>query len=73
MPGIVISVDDRVKIFEYLHRIGIEKLEVFLFNKSDKEAALRMLDHDCTLRLCGTIGFGLPFVMVLASLLARLR
>ncbi|HWQ20112.1 MAG TPA: isopropylmalate synthase [Methanotrichaceae archaeon] len=45
MPGIVISVDDRVKIFEYLHRIGIEKLEVFLFSKSDKEAALRMLDH----------------------------
>jgi citrate (Re)-synthase len=37
MPGIVISADDRVKIFEYLHRI--EKLELFLFSKSGKDAA----------------------------------
>lgn len=44
MPGVVIKVKDRLKIFEYLHRIGIEKLELFLFTKSDKEAALAMLD-----------------------------
>ena len=37
MPGVVIKVKDRIKIFEYLHRIGIDKLELFLFTKSDKE------------------------------------
>jgi isopropylmalate/homocitrate/citramalate synthase len=44
MPGVVIKVKDRLKLFEYLHRIGIEKLELFLFTKSDKEAARAMLD-----------------------------
>lgn len=49
MPGVVIKVKDRLKIFEYLHRIGIEKLELFLFTKSDEEAARAMLDcgHLC--------------------------
>ncbi len=46
MPGVVIKVKDRLKIFEYLHRIGIEKLELFLFTKSDKEAARTMLDKN---------------------------
>ena len=44
MPGVVIKVKDRLKIFEYLHRINIEKLELFLFTKSDKEAARAMID-----------------------------
>jgi isopropylmalate/homocitrate/citramalate synthase len=44
MPGVVIKVKDRLKIFEYLHRIGIDKLELFLFAKSDKEAARSMID-----------------------------
>jgi len=44
MPGVIIKVRDRLKIFEYLHRIGIEKLEVFLFTKSDKQAAKTMIE-----------------------------
>jgi isopropylmalate/homocitrate/citramalate synthase len=44
MPGVVIKVKDRLRLFEYLNRIGIEKLELFLFTKSDKEAARAMLD-----------------------------
>jgi isopropylmalate/homocitrate/citramalate synthase len=43
MPGVVMKVKDRLKIFEYLHRIGIDKLELFLFTKSDKEAAEIMI------------------------------
>ena len=43
MPGVVMKVRDRLKIFEYLHRIGIEKLELFLFTRSDKEAAETMI------------------------------
>src|SRR5512136_578268 len=44
MPGVVMKVKDRLKIFEYLHRINIEKPELFLFTKSDKEAARAMID-----------------------------
>jgi isopropylmalate/homocitrate/citramalate synthase len=44
MPGVVMKIKDRLKIFEYLHRINIEKLELFLFTKSDKEAARAMID-----------------------------
>ena len=43
MPGVVMKVKDRLKIFEYLHQIGIEKLELFLFTRSDKEAAETMI------------------------------
>jgi isopropylmalate/homocitrate/citramalate synthase len=45
MPGVVIPVKNRMKIFEYLHSIGVEKLEIFLFTDSDKTAARAMLDH----------------------------
>ncbi len=44
MPGVVIKVRDRIKIFEYLHKIGIDKLETFLFTESDKETARSMLN-----------------------------
>jgi isopropylmalate/homocitrate/citramalate synthase len=44
MPGVVIKAKDRLKIFEYLHRIGIDKLELFLFTKTDKEAASSMIN-----------------------------
>jgi citrate (Re)-synthase len=43
MPGVVMKVKDRLKIFEYLHRLGIDKLEIFLFTNSDKEAAQAMI------------------------------
>lgn len=52
MPGIVIKSRDRLKIYEYLQRIGIEKLEIFLFNKTDRESARSMID----------CGHGLPEV-----------
>jgi len=44
MPGVVFKVKDRLKIFEYLHRIGIDKLEIFLYTASDKEAARAMME-----------------------------
>ena len=34
MPSIVITIKNRLKIFEYLHKIGVEKLELFLFTDS---------------------------------------
>jgi isopropylmalate/homocitrate/citramalate synthase len=45
MPGVVIKVKDRLRIYEYLHSLGVEKLEVFLFTGSDKEAARAMMDR----------------------------
>ena len=44
MPGVVMSKNHKLQIFEYLHQIGIEKLETFVFNHRDKEAARSMLD-----------------------------
>jgi isopropylmalate/homocitrate/citramalate synthase len=44
MPGVVIKIKDRIKIFEYLHEIGVDKLEIFLFTESDKKAARSMID-----------------------------
>jgi isopropylmalate/homocitrate/citramalate synthase len=44
MPGVVMSKTHKLQIFEYLHQIGIEKLETFLFNQRDKEAVRTMLN-----------------------------
>ncbi len=44
MPGVVMSKSHKLQIFEYLHQIGIEKLETFVFNHRDKEAVRSMLD-----------------------------
>jgi len=44
MPGVVMSKKHKLEIFEYLHQIGIEKLETFVFNHRDKEAARSMLN-----------------------------
>ncbi len=44
MPGIVMTKEHRLAVYEYLHRIGIEKLECFLYNKRDKEVAREMLN-----------------------------
>jgi len=52
MPGVVIKLKDRLKIFEYLHGIGIDKLELFLFTNTDKEAARSMIQ----------LGYSLPEV-----------
>lgn len=45
MPGIVMKKSHKVQIFEYLHKIGVEKLETFLFHDRDKAAAREMLDR----------------------------
>lgn len=45
MPGIVMKKAHKLKIFEYLHDMGVEKLETFVYNDRDKEAARAMLDH----------------------------
>lgn len=44
MPGVVIKKRHKLKIFESLHQMGIEKLETFLYNERDREAAREMLD-----------------------------
>jgi len=45
MPGIVMKKSHKLKIFEYLHGMGVEKLETFVYNDRDKEAARTMLDY----------------------------
>ena len=45
MPGIVMKKKHKVRIFEFLHDIGIEKLETFVFNERDREAIKEMLDR----------------------------
>lgn len=44
MPGITMRKEHKVKIYEYLHQIGIEKTESFLFNESDRKAVKEILD-----------------------------
>lgn len=44
MPGIVIKSRHKVQIYEYLHQIGIEKLESFVYNDRDKKAIKLMQD-----------------------------
>lgn len=45
MAGIVIKHDQKLKIYEYLHHIGIEKLETFVYNDRDKRAIASMFDR----------------------------
>lgn len=44
MAGIVMKKWHKLQIYEYLHRIGIEKLELFLFSDTDQAIAKEMLD-----------------------------
>jgi isopropylmalate/homocitrate/citramalate synthase len=44
MPGLTMRKEHKVKIYEYLHRLGIEKTESFLFTESDRKAVKEMLD-----------------------------
>ncbi len=44
MAGIVMKKKHKLQIFEYLHRIGIEKLETFVYNERDREAVKEMLN-----------------------------
>jgi citrate (Re)-synthase len=45
MPGIVLKKAQKLRIFELLHDMGIEKLECFLFNERDRVLAREMLDY----------------------------
>jgi 2-isopropylmalate synthase len=45
MPGIVMKKSHKLKIFEYLHDMGVEKLESFVYNDRDKDACRAMLDY----------------------------
>jgi isopropylmalate/homocitrate/citramalate synthase len=36
---------DKLQIFEYLRRIGVEKLEVFLYTENDRKAARSMIER----------------------------
>ncbi|BAI60518.1 putative pyruvate carboxyltransferase [Methanocella paludicola SANAE] len=45
MPGIVMKKSHKLKIFEYLHDMGVEKLETFIYNDRDKDAARAMMDY----------------------------
>jgi len=44
MPGIVLKKRQKLRIFEFLQEIGIEKLECFVFNERDRMLAREMLD-----------------------------
>ncbi|WP_440953612.1 homocitrate synthase/isopropylmalate synthase family protein [Methanococcoides sp. FTZ1] len=45
MPGIVLKADHKLRIYEYLHQIGIEKLETFVYNERDRNAINMMFDR----------------------------
>ncbi|WMW25734.1 isopropylmalate synthase [Methanolobus sediminis] len=45
MPGIVMKSQQKLQIYEYLHKIGIEKLESFVYNERDRKAIKLMMDH----------------------------
>ncbi|MHC1579691.1 MAG: isopropylmalate synthase, partial [Candidatus Alkanophagales archaeon] len=38
MPGVVMKKEHKVRIYEFLHEIGIEKTETFLYSESDRQA-----------------------------------
>jgi len=44
MPGIVMKRKHKLKIYEFLHNTGIEKLETFVYNKRDLDAISDMQD-----------------------------
>ncbi|MDG6244880.1 MAG: isopropylmalate synthase [Methanolobus sp.] len=45
MPGIVMKSQQKLQIYNYLHKIGIEKLESFVYNDRDRKAIRLMMDH----------------------------
>ena len=45
MPGIIMNTQLKYKIYQYLNKIGIEKLETFVYHDRDKKAIRMMLDH----------------------------
>ncbi len=46
MPGIVLKKEQKLRIFEFLHEIGIEKLECFVFNERDRVLVRELFDYN---------------------------
>ena len=44
MPGIVMKDRHKIRIYKYLHEIGIEKIETFLYTDSDRNIARKLMD-----------------------------
>jgi len=44
MPGIVMKDRHKIQIYKYLHEIGIEKIETFLYTDSDRNIARKLMD-----------------------------
>jgi isopropylmalate/homocitrate/citramalate synthase len=53
MPGLAVDPEDAVKIAQLLSEIGVERIEVFHFQNSDKKAAKMILDMNLDLRVAG--------------------
>lgn len=45
MPGVIMTKKTKLQVYEYLHKIGIEKIECFLYNERDKTVAREMLNR----------------------------
>ncbi|MBN2014885.1 MAG: isopropylmalate synthase [Candidatus Altiarchaeota archaeon] len=45
MPGVIMTKKTKLQVYEYLHKIGIEKIECFLYKDRDKAVAREMLDR----------------------------
>ncbi|MEM2912073.1 MAG: isopropylmalate synthase [Candidatus Bathyarchaeia archaeon] len=53
MPGLAVDPEDAAKIVQLLSEAGIERVEIFHFQKSDKRAAKLILDMGLDLRVAG--------------------
>ncbi len=45
MPGVVMGFEHKVKIYEFLHEMGVDKIECFLHNERDRKAVKEMLQR----------------------------
>ncbi|MGB9854221.1 MAG: LeuA family protein [Candidatus Bathyarchaeales archaeon] len=53
MPGLAVDPEDAAKIVQLLSEAGVERVEIFHYQKSDKKAAKLILDMGLDLRVAG--------------------
>ncbi len=53
MPGLAISPKDAAKIAQLLSEVGVERIEVFHYQKTDKKAAKLILNSNLNMRVAG--------------------
>ncbi|MEM2103555.1 MAG: isopropylmalate synthase [Candidatus Bathyarchaeia archaeon] len=53
MPGLVVDPEDAAKIAQLLYEVGVERIELFHYQKTDKKAAKLILDMGLDLRVAG--------------------